>query len=100
MVESVAAAEGAEIAVVDRRQAMCRSAGTLTALFFSDQLDEIATARALCRTCSQIAPCFAGALARREPAGVWGGELFRNGVVLARKRPRGRPRKHDVAQIA
>ncbi len=29
--------------------------------------------------------------------GVWGGELFANGVVIARKRPRGRPRKDPVA---
>jgi len=24
---------------------------------------------------------------------VWGGEIFDHGVVIARKRPRGRPRK-------
>ncbi|HEX6577357.1 MAG TPA: WhiB family transcriptional regulator, partial [Jiangellaceae bacterium] len=35
--------------------------------------------------------------ARREPWGVWGGELFISGVVVARKRPRGRPRKTEVA---
>ncbi|CAM5326708.1 WhiB family transcriptional regulator [Streptomyces tanashiensis] len=34
---------------------------------------------------------------RREPWGVWGGELFVQGVVVARKRPRGRPRKNPVA---
>jgi WhiB family redox-sensing transcriptional regulator len=37
--------------------------------------------------------CLAGALARREPWGVWGGELFANGKVLAQKRRRGRPPK-------
>ena len=35
----------------------------------------------------------AGALERREPWGVWGGQLFVQGSVVARKRPRGRPRK-------
>ena len=39
----------------------------------------------------------AGALERREPWGVWGGELFLQGVVIPRKRPRGRPRKNEVA---
>jgi WhiB family redox-sensing transcriptional regulator len=37
--------------------------------------------------------CLAGALARREPWGVWGGQLFRNGRILATKRRRGRPPK-------
>ena len=39
--------------------------------------------------------CLAGALERREPWGVWGGELFLQGVVIPRKRPRGRPRKSE-----
>ena len=33
----------------------------------------------------------------REPWGVWGGQLFLQGVVIPRKRPRGRPRKNEVA---
>jgi WhiB family redox-sensing transcriptional regulator len=28
---------------------------------------------------------------------VWGGEIFERGTVIARKRPRGRPRKTAVA---
>ena len=43
------------------------------------------------------AACLAGALQRGEPWGVWGGELFDRGMVIADKRPRGRPRKADVA---
>jgi WhiB family redox-sensing transcriptional regulator len=35
----------------------------------------------------------AGALARREAAGVWGGQIFDNGEIIASKRGRGRPRK-------
>ena len=40
--------------------------------------------------------CLEGALERREPWGVWGGEIFDAGHVIARKRARGRPRK-DIA---
>jgi len=40
---------------------------------------------------------FAGALERREPWGVWGGQLFLRGEIVPRKRPRGRPRKDEVA---
>ena len=85
---------------VDREQASCNASGSLHRLFFSDQLDEIAIARAICRTCSEIEPCLQGAMERRETAGVWGGELFLNGVVLANKRPRGRPRKHPLPVTA
>jgi WhiB family redox-sensing transcriptional regulator len=28
---------------------------------------------------------------------VWGGELFVQGVIVPRKRPRGRPRKTEIA---
>jgi WhiB family redox-sensing transcriptional regulator len=38
--------------------------------------------------------CLDGALARQEPWGVWGGELFLKGTVIPFKRPRGRPRKN------
>ena len=34
-----------------------------------------------------------GAIERREPWGVWGGQLFLNGKILASKRRRGRPPK-------
>jgi WhiB family redox-sensing transcriptional regulator len=78
---------------VDRARVSCGGEGASIALFFSDQLDAIARAKEICRGCSQQEPCLQGALARREPCGVWGGELFANGVVLSHKRPRGRPRK-------
>lgn len=77
-----------------RAQARCRDgAGSLVALFFSEQLDDIARAKAFCRGCAVREACLASALARREPWGVWGGELFANGKVLAHKRKRGRPPK-------
>ena len=50
-------------------------------------------AKAICAECPVMAECLEGAIARREPWGVWGGQLFRNGKVLTSKRRRGRPAK-------
>jgi hypothetical protein len=69
----------------------------LTELFFSDQIPEIALAKAICAGCPLIGPCLEGAIERREPWGVWGGQLFANGVILAQKRKRGRPPKNRPA---
>jgi WhiB family redox-sensing transcriptional regulator len=78
-----------------REQARCNDGtGQLTALFFSEQLDDIARAKAVCAECPVREACFEGALARGEPYGVWGGRLFFKGKVLAFKRPRGRPPKN------
>jgi WhiB family redox-sensing transcriptional regulator len=68
-------------------------------LWFSETVSELEAAKALCLECPAKAACLAGAQARREPWGVWGGEIFERGVVIARKRPRGRPRK-DASVIA
>ncbi|MEY2570093.1 MAG: WhiB family transcriptional regulator, redox-sensing transcriptional regulator [Acidimicrobiaceae bacterium] len=68
-------------------------AGTMTGLFFSEELQDIARAKEICAKCPAIAPCLEGALERREPWGVWGGQLFLNGRILASKRRRGRPPK-------
>ena len=38
------------------------------------------------------AACLEGALSRQEPCGVWGGELFVEGQIVAAKRTVGRPR--------
>jgi WhiB family redox-sensing transcriptional regulator len=66
-------------------------------LFFAERPEDVERAKALCIDCPVRRVCIAGALERREPWGVWGGELFIQGVVVARKRPRGRPRKEEVA---
>jgi WhiB family redox-sensing transcriptional regulator len=66
-------------------------------LFFAEAPTDVEEAKALCLDCPIRESCLAGALERREPWGVWGGELFIGGVVVARKRPRGRPRKYPVA---
>lgn len=74
--------------------AACRSGGAMLELFFSEEIDSIAEAKAVCAGCPVQAPCLAGAVQRREPWGVWGGQLFQNGQVLAFKRRRGRPPKN------
>lgn len=66
-------------------------------LFFAEAPEEVELAKSLCGSCPVRGQCLAGALERREPWGVWGGELFDQGVVVPRKRPRGRPRKSEVA---
>ena len=68
-------------------------------LFFAETPADVETAKALCLGCPVRAQCLTGALSRREPWGVWGGQLFLQGVVVPRKRPRGRPRK-AVAEAA
>ena len=66
-------------------------------LFFAESPDDVEFAKSLCLGCAARMACLAGAMERREPWGVWGGELFLRGEVVPRKRPRGRPRKTDVA---
>ncbi len=66
-------------------------------LFFAESPDDVEFAKSLCLGCPARMACLAGAMERREPWGVWGGELFLRGEVVPRKRPRGRPRKTDVA---
>ena len=66
-------------------------------LWFAESPQDVELAKALCLDCPVRQLCLAGALERREPWGVWGGELFLQGVVIPRKRPRGRPRKDEQA---
>ncbi len=62
-------------------------------LFFAELPHEVEVAKAVCAGCPLRNECLSGALDRREPYGVWGGQLVILGAVVARKRPRGRPRK-------
>ena len=64
-------------------------------LWFAERADEVEQAKALCQQCPVRAGCLAGAIERAEPWGVWGGEVFIGGVVVPRKRGRGRPRKDE-----
>lgn len=63
-------------------------------LFFAEHPAALARARELCRSCPLAVECLAGALERREPHGVWGGQILLKGQVVAHKRSRGRPRKN------
>lgn len=69
-------------------------------LFFAELPADVEFAKSVCHDCPIRQDCLQGALARREPWGVWGGQLFVAGVVVPRKRPRGRPRKDDAARDA
>ncbi|MFM8303554.1 MAG: WhiB family transcriptional regulator [Actinomycetota bacterium] len=77
-----------------RLDARCRDgAASLTDLFFSEDLGDIARAKSFCAGCTVRLDCLGAAVDRAEPCGVWGGELFVNGRVVAHKRRRGRPPK-------
>src|SRR3954451_24163029 len=63
-------------------------------IFFSDDPAQIDIAKDLCGRCPAQQACLASALARREDAGVWGGQIFERGRVIPVKRRRGRPPKN------
>lgn len=65
-------------------------------LFFSEELNEMAAAKSLCAACPVARTCLEGAIARSEPWGIWGGQLFDNGKPVAAKRRAGRPRIHNL----
>ena len=66
-------------------------------MYFSEDELAVAEAKSICGGCSVRSQCLEGALSRKEPAGVWGGELFEDGRVIARKRKAGRPTAIEVA---
>ena len=69
-------------------------------LWFAETPAQLEQAKAHCLGCPARLACLSGALERREPWGVWGGEIFERGAIVARKRPRGRPRKDDRTEVA
>ena len=48
------------------------------------EVEAVAEAKALCMTCNERGECLRGAIDRSEPWGVWGGELFHRGAIVAR----------------
>ena len=78
-----------------KRFARCNDGrGTFNTMFFSDEPHDVARAKAICARCMVREPCLGAAIAREEPWGVWGGEIFVDGHVVAVKRRRGRPPVH------
>ncbi len=73
------------------QQAACRDLDT--ALFFSDDVDEISEAKRICLACPVRTRCLDAAVERGEQYGVWGGHLFVAGRIVLHKRRRGRPPK-------
>lgn len=73
--------------------------GTMTGLFFSDNVVDIARAKAMCALCPLRFQCLAEAIEREEPWGVWGGELILGGRIVTNKRPCGRPPKHPRPEV-
>ena len=69
-------------------------------LWFAESPVDLERAKALCADCPIRRECLEAALERQEPWGVWGGEIIERGAILARKRPRGRPRKNTEASPA
>lgn len=82
--------EGAPASPVNGTDLPCHFADP--ELFFADTTNRLEEAKALCLMCPLQSACLAGALSRREPCGVWGGQIFEDGVVVAAKRSPGRPR--------
>jgi WhiB family redox-sensing transcriptional regulator len=83
-----------DISPAVRADAACNDLqGSLTGIFFSEELQDIAAAKGICASCPVMLECLEGAVARHEPWGVWGGQMFINGRILASKRRRGRPPK-------
>jgi WhiB family redox-sensing transcriptional regulator len=66
-------------------------------LFFAESPQDVDRAKEMCLGCRAMIACLAGALERKEPWGVWGGELLMSGVIVPNKRARGRPVKTEVA---
>ena len=69
-------------------------------LWFAEDPRDLERAKELCAQCPLRRECLTAALERQEPWGVWGGEILDRGSVIARKRPRGRPRKDAKDPVA
>lgn len=74
-----------------RDNALC--ADEETSMFFSEYVQDILAAKRICSECPVMDLCLEQAIETEEPAGVWGGQLFKEGKILAYKKNRGKPSK-------
>ena len=58
-------------------------------LWFAETPADLERAKDLCAGCPARLACLAGAIERREPWGVWGGEIFERGVDHRAQAPAG-----------
>lgn len=65
-------------------------------LFFSENVDDLSQAQAMCSQCPVKLRCLEAALEQNQEWGVWGGVIFWDGVPFLRRRGRGRPRKDEA----
>lgn len=93
--ETVDLDESVQLVPVARQPLPCHTVDP--DLWFAETPADVEQAKSLCQPCPRKHACLLGALERGEPWGVWGGQLVLSGVVVPRKRPRGRPRKDEVA---
>ena len=70
--------------------------GDVADLFFSENVNDLGQAQALCADCAVQIECLELALEQGEEWGVWGGVIFWDGVPFYRRRGRGRPRKDQT----
>jgi WhiB family redox-sensing transcriptional regulator len=68
-------------------------------LWFAERPEALARAQALCMSCPVRRDCLTEAVRRQEPWGVWGGQIFQDGVVVAYRRGRGRPRTRPITRV-
>lgn len=94
MTTPLAAADDAEFDRLLSELLPCRTGDP--ELWFAEHSAQVEKAKVLCKACPLRAGCLAGALERAEPWGVWGGEVFVDGAIVARKRGRGRPSKAEI----
>jgi WhiB family transcriptional regulator, redox-sensing transcriptional regulator len=69
-------------------------------LWFSEMPADLDQAKRHCQDCPVRGFCLSGAVERNEPYGVWGGEIFARGRVVAEKKARGRPPGRVAGKVA
>lgn len=79
--------------------AACR--GLSSELFYPQDDDAIAAAKAVCRSCEVETQCLEHALSVREKDGIWGGstERERRSIIRRRRRVAARARALDAEQV-